>query len=48
MPGLVYFRDFATPNFYFHATTTYALLRHAGVELGKGDFLGRPRPPKAS
>ena len=48
MPGLVYLRDFATPNFYFHATTTYALLRHAGVELGKGDFLGRPRQPKAS
>ena len=28
------------PNFYFHATTTYALLRQAGVELGKRDFLG--------
>ena len=48
MPGLVYLRDFATPNFYFHATTTYALLRQAGVELGKSDFLGRPRPPKAA
>ena len=47
MPGLDYLRNFATPNFYFHATTTYALLRHAGVELGKGDFLGRPRQPKA-
>ena len=27
------------PNFYFHATTAYGLLRAAGVELGKGDFL---------
>jgi uncharacterized protein len=31
---------FVLPNFYFHATTTYALLRHAGVELGKRDYLG--------
>ena len=38
--GLNYLRHFAMPNFYFHATTTYALLRHAGVPLGKGDFLG--------
>jgi uncharacterized protein len=28
------------PNFYFHVTTTYALLRHYGVELGKNDYLG--------
>ena len=40
------------PNFYFHATTAYGLLRAAGVELGKGDFLshiGRfaRTPPKA-
>jgi uncharacterized protein len=28
------------PNFYFHVTTTYALLRHGGVELGKRDYLG--------
>jgi hypothetical protein len=27
------------PNFFFHCTTAYALLRHAGVELGKADFL---------
>ena len=39
--GLTYLQHFAMPNFYFHATTTYALLRHAGVPLGKGDFLGR-------
>ncbi|CAM3726299.1 DUF1993 family protein [Roseateles saccharophilus] len=38
--GLNYLRHFATPNFYFHVTTTYALLRHAGVPLGKNDYLG--------
>jgi hypothetical protein len=38
--GLTYLRHYATPNFYFHATTTYALLRHAGVPLGKTDYLG--------
>ena len=37
--GEAYLKHYATPNFYFHATTTYALLRHAGVELGKKDFL---------
>ena len=30
----------ALPNFYFHCTTTYAILRQAGVEIGKRDFLG--------
>lgn len=38
--GEDYLRHFALPNFYFHVTTAYALLRHAGVELGKGDYLG--------
>lgn len=38
--GEDYLKHFALPNFYFHATTTYALLRHAGVEIGKRDFLG--------
>lgn len=38
--GLTYLRHYAQPNFYFHATTTYALLRHAGVPLGKADYLG--------
>jgi uncharacterized protein len=38
--GEDYVRHFVLPNFYFHATTTYALLRHAGVELGKRDYLG--------
>ncbi len=40
--GEVYLKHFATPNFYFHATTAYALLRQAGVPLGKMDFLGAP------
>ncbi len=34
-------RQFALPNFYFHVTTAYAILRHNGVELGKPDFLGK-------
>lgn len=38
--GISYLRNFALPNFYFHATTTYALLRQAGVPLGKADYLG--------
>jgi uncharacterized protein len=38
--GSTYLRHFALPNFYFHATTTYALLRQAGVPLGKNDYLG--------
>ena len=38
--GLDYLRHWALPNFYFHVTTTYALLRHAGVEIGKSDYLG--------
>jgi hypothetical protein len=29
------------PNFYFHVTTAYNILRHNGLEIGKGDFLGR-------
>lgn len=38
--GQAYVLGFVLPNVYFHATTAYALLRHAGVELGKRDFLG--------
>jgi len=38
--GEAYLKHFVLPNFYFHMTTTYALLRHNGVELGKMDFLG--------
>ncbi len=40
--GLDYLRGFVLPNFYFHITTAYALLRHNGVEIGKFDYLGRP------
>jgi len=45
MPGKVlsgadYVADFALANFFFHYTTTYAILRHNGVELGKPDFIG--------
>ena len=40
MNGETYLKNFALPNFYFHTTTVYALLRHNGVELGKADFLG--------
>lgn len=40
-PGMVYLQTFAVPNMYFHITTTYNLLRHVGVELGKQDFLGQ-------
>jgi uncharacterized protein len=41
MTGKDYFNGFALPNFYFHMTTAYNILRHNGVELGKGDFMGR-------
>lgn len=38
--GRGYVFGFVVPNVYFHATAAYALLRHAGVPLGKSDFLG--------
>jgi hypothetical protein len=38
--GLNYVLDAVYPNFYFHVTTAYDILRHSGVELGKVDFLG--------
>jgi len=38
--GLDYLNQMALPNFYFHVTTAYAILRKAGVDLGKQDFLG--------
>ncbi len=40
--GLSYLLHFILPNVYFHVTTTYDILRHCGVELGKGDYLGKP------
>lgn len=41
LKGMKYLLDAAMPNFYFHVTTAYAILRHNGVPLGKGNFLGR-------
>lgn len=37
--GESFLKHYAMPNFYFHVTTAYALLRHAGVDLGKADYL---------
>jgi hypothetical protein len=47
MTGEDYFVQHAIPNFYFHLTTAYDILRHNGVSLGKRDFLGAQtkRPP---
>jgi uncharacterized protein len=41
--GQHYLLYFALPNFFFHVTTAYDILRHNGVELGKRDFMGAPR-----
>lgn len=41
MAGSDYFLEHIVPNFYFHASHTYALLRHNGVSIGKRDFLGQ-------
>lgn len=38
--GIDYLFNFVLPNVHFHVTTTYAILRHCGVDLGKRDFLG--------
>lgn len=38
--GLDYLAQFALPNFFFHVTTAYDILRHNGVPIGKRDFLG--------
>jgi uncharacterized protein len=40
--GMQYLLGFAYPNFYFHVTTAYNILRHNGVEIGKADFIGKP------
>ena len=40
--GVGYLFDYVYPNFYFHVTTAYDILRHNGVEVGKGDFMGKP------
>ncbi len=43
--GREYLTSFALPNFFFHVTTAYAILRHAGVALGKPDYLRHVGPP---
>jgi uncharacterized protein len=40
--GMQYLLGHAYPNFYFHVTTAYNILRHNGVEIGKADFIGKP------
>lgn len=38
--GEEFFTDISVPNFYFHLTMAYAILRHSGVDIGKSDYLG--------
>ncbi len=40
MTGLQFLSQYALPQFYFHVTTAYTILRHNGVELGKRDYMG--------
>jgi uncharacterized protein len=40
MKGADYLNHFVLPNFYFHLTAVYAIVRHCGVDIGKRDFLG--------
>ena len=40
LTAIDYLNELALPNFYFHVTTAYAILRHNGVDLGKNDYLG--------
>jgi hypothetical protein len=49
MTGADYFIEHTIPNFFFHLTTAYAILRHNGVAVGKRDYLGTQskRPPAA-
>jgi uncharacterized protein len=42
LKGLQFLLGHAYPNFYFHVTTAYNILRHNGVELGKKDYIGTP------
>lgn len=46
--GAEYLAGFALPNFFFHVTTAYAILRNAGVSLGKPDFLQHLGPPNVT
>ena len=40
LAGHAYLCHYGLPQFYFHVTTAYAILRHNGLEIGKGDFMG--------
>jgi hypothetical protein len=40
MVGHTYLSNYGLPQFFFHVTTAYAILRHNGLEIGKGDFMG--------
>ena len=40
--GMQYLFGHALPNFYFHVTTAYNILRHNGVDIGKRDYIGTP------
>ena len=42
LTGEVFLKHFSLPNFFFHCTMTYALLRQGGVDLGKRDYIGAP------
>lgn len=46
LSGVEYIVQHTVPNFYFHITTAYSILRHNGVEIGKSDYLG-PLPFKS-
>ena len=41
LSGADYLEHFSMPNFYFHCTTAYDILRHNGIAIGKDDFLGQ-------
>ena len=41
LSGQTYLLNYGLPQFFFHVTTAYALLRHAGIEIGKRDFMGQ-------
>jgi hypothetical protein len=40
LSGQAYLSNYGLPQFFFHVTTAYALLRHNGVEIGKRDYMG--------
>jgi len=42
LTGMQFLLGRALPNFYFHVTTSYNILRHNGIEIGKRDYLGNP------